>query len=73
MFTLLITTLEAHTIKVGKTAKILNRPINTVATSFMSEEARTEAIKRLDEYNFKRKAEDMIDIIGHISYLYVKL
>jgi hypothetical protein len=73
MFTLLITTLEAHTIKVGKTAKILNRPINTVATSFMSEEARTEAIKRMDEYNFKRKAEDMIDIIGHISYLYVKL
>jgi hypothetical protein len=73
MFTLLITTLEAHTIKVGKTAKVLNRPINTVATSFMSEEARTDAIKRLDEYNFKRKSEDMIDIIGHISYLYVKL
>lgn len=73
MYLLLITTLEANTVRQGKTNAILNRPINTVTASFMSEEARIEAIKRLDEYNFKRKAEDMVALIGHISYLYVKL
>lgn len=74
MHLLLITTLEAVTVR--KSPKGFSThlvPKATTTASFMSEEARDIAIKRLDEYNFKRKAEDMAPIIGHISYMYVKL
>lgn len=73
MFALLITTLEANTIQQGKNKSIINRPVATTTANFMSEEARNEAVRRIDEYNFKRKQEDMIHILGHISYLYIKL
>ncbi len=73
MHYLLITTLEAMSVKDKSGWGTVNRPINTVTTSFMTPEAREEAVKRIDEYNFKRQTEDMAPMIGHISFLYVRL
>lgn len=71
MFQLLITTLEQR--KGAPKVADVRHPVATTVASFMSEEAREAAIAKLDKFNFDRKHEDVVNIIGNISYLYVRL
>jgi hypothetical protein len=73
MFPLMITTLNATTTNGNRKSPPRLIPVSTHTASFLSEEAREGAIKALDKYNFDRFSDDMAPVIGHISYLYVRL
>jgi hypothetical protein len=73
MFPLLITTLNASTTNGNRKAPPRLVPVSSHTASFMSEEAREAAIAALDKYNGDRWHESVAPLIGHISYMYVRL
>jgi len=73
MFSLLITTLNATTTNGNRKSPPRLIPVGSHTTSFMSEELREAAITAIDKYNADRYSEAVAHIVGHISYMYVRL
>jgi hypothetical protein len=69
MFQLLITTCSNRNENVK--SKIV--PVNTVIASFMSEDERDGAVAALKAHNEARYEKELVNVVGHINYLWVKL